>query len=635
MATVDELKILIKAETKQLKKELDQVNRKLGTMNKHAERSTTRLSAGFKRAAIGAGALGLAVGKMGGSVARVGMGFEDLQTSLNTVFGGVEEGEKARQKIIEFAQTTPFQIETATKAFIALKSAGIEPNMEMLQTFADTASVSVDQLGTFEAMIRLVQRSAAGGMGLEELNMISDRGINVTGMLQERLGKSRDELSEFGKTAEGAAEMVKILVEELGEDFGGAMAAKMGNLSTITSNMEIAFRSLADEIFKSGLGDMLKDISLSFTGIANGIADTIRAAREGPTVRDLTATEVTTQKTFKDSRGKNVTRDFTETVFTDDVEEQRKILQSRIEEQKALIAQLGVLEQIADSNRESQRTTNLINSAKERLLMLEEAQDSISEKTIENEKEKETKAQNLIEFQTRFKKLVEDTADVGAQLADEIALIDQIAEDPALIKMFATSAEELQKIRDHLVEMKESEGLTALEEQFGKLAPVINEATNKFTNDFVQSLMDGENAMESFKNLFKDMARQIIASALQMQIIKPIMDAMFTAVGLPVGTKAGGGRVQKGMPTLVGERGAEIFVPNTGGTIMNNMDSKNAMSGGGGITVVQHNNFALGVGATARAEVAKLLPQIQESSKAAVLEAAARGGSFRRGLVGG
>jgi hypothetical protein len=100
MATVDELKILIKAETKQLKKELDQVNRKLGTMNKHAERSTTRLSAGFKRAAIGAGALGLAVGKMGGSVARVGMGFEDLQTSLNTVFGGVEEGEnKASSKV--------------------------------------------------------------------------------------------------------------------------------------------------------------------------------------------------------------------------------------------------------------------------------------------------------------------------------------------------------------------------------------------------------------------------------------------------------------------------------------------------------------------------------------------------------
>ncbi|BCV02153.1 MAG: hypothetical protein CM15mV50_420 [uncultured marine virus] len=35
---------------------------------------------------------------------------------------------------------------------------------------------------------------------------------------------------------------------------------------------------------------------------------------------------------------------------------------------------------------------------------------------------------------------------------------------------------------------------------------------------------------------------------------------------------------------------------------MNNMNTKNALSGGGGVTVVQNNNFALGGGATARAE---------------------------------
>ena len=50
---------------------------------------------------------------------------------------------------------------------------------------------------------------------------------------------------------------------------------------------------------------------------------------------------------------------------------------------------------------------------------------------------------------------------------------------------------------------------------------------------------------------------------------------------------------------------------------------------------VQNNNFALGVGATARAEVQKLLPQIAETSKMAVFEAAARGGAYRKGLLGG
>src|SRR5210317_2378055 len=113
-------------------------------------------------------------------------------------------GETAMQKIFTFAQTTPFQIEDATKAFIQLKSAGIEPSMDMLQTFADTASTSIDQLGAFEALIRIVQRSAAGGMGLEEINQLDDRGIPATKILTEALGKSREELSEFGKTAEGA-----------------------------------------------------------------------------------------------------------------------------------------------------------------------------------------------------------------------------------------------------------------------------------------------------------------------------------------------------------------------------------------------------------------------------------------------
>tara|TARA_R110002012_G_scaffold190450_1_gene358020 strand:- start:4855 stop:6687 length:1833 start_codon:yes stop_codon:yes gene_type:complete len=610
MATVDELKILIKAETRQLKKELDQVNRKLRTTNQQAQKSSTMLTAGFKKAALGIVGFGLAIGKTGSVVANVGSGFEDLKDSLDTVFGSVDAGDEAMQKIFKFAQTTPFQIETATKAFIALKSAGIEPSMDMLQTFADTASVSVDQLGTFEAMIRLVQRSAAGGMGLEELNMISDRGINVTGMLQEKLGLTRDELSTFGKTAEGAAEMVRVLIEELGVEFGGAMASKMDNLSTKTSNMTIAFRQLGDELFKSGLGDFLKGMADQLTAMAESIAKSVRAARGAETLIDVTGkTDLKSQL------------------------EELKLLRKAEEDKfnqgatKRFIQGKGgkSVKDMKDAALEMEKLDGLIAGVEEKLIML----------SMKGHDGEGGLAAELIEFQSIFGKLQEDVVNPVTKINEQLALIDKIAASSTLMETFGTTAEEIEKIRTHLNVMKEEDSISELEEAFGELAPVIAEATNKFTNDFVQSLMDGENAMESFKNLFKDMARQIIASALQMQVIKPIMDAMFTAVGLPVGQKAGGGRVQKGMPTLVGERGAEIFVPNTGGTIMNNMNSKNALSGGGGITVVQHNNFALGVGATARAEVAKLLPQIQESSKAAVLEAAARGGSFRRGLMGG
>ena len=269
---------------------------------------------------------------------------------------------------------------------------------------------------------------------------------------------------------------------------------------------------------------------------------------------------------------------------------------------------------------------------------LEEFQKQINKRDVEIDKESILIAGQKLDMQNKLVALFKKSRDPLEDVKNQIDLGKES------LREFFDAAVEAKTITDKISfdefvagiqDVIDDDKISELEKAFGELAPVIAEATDEFTNDFVQSLMDGENAMDSFKNLFKDMARQIIASALQMQIIKPIMDAMFTAVGLPVSAKAGGGRVQKGMPTLVGERGAEIFVPNTGGTIMNNMNSKNALSGGGGVTVVQHNNFALGVGATARAEVAKLLPQIQESSKAAVLEAAARGGSFRRGLMGG
>jgi phage-related minor tail protein len=134
------------------------------------------------------------------------------------------------------------------------------------------------------------------------------------------------------------------------------------------------------------------------------------------------------------------------------------------------------------------------------------------------------------------------------------------------------------------------------------------------------------------------MIQQVIAEFLKMKVIKPLMNALFSAVGLPtipMDTSAGGGTIQGGRPTLVGERGPEIFVPNTGGTIMNNMNSRNAMGGGTPINIYQNLNFATGVVPTVRAEITKMMPQIADVTKAAVQESAMRGGSFRRSLVGG
>ena len=92
---------------------------------------------------------------------------------------------------------------------------------------------------------------------------------------------------------------------------------------------------------------------------------------------------------------------------------------------------------------------------------------------------------------------------------------------------------------------------------------------------------------------------------------------------------ASGGTVQAGTPTLVGERGPELFVPGSAGKIMNNADTKGSISGSG-VSVVQNLNFAVGVTNTVRAEVMNMLPAIQQSTISAVADAKQRGGKFSK-----
>ena len=82
------------------------------------------------------------------------------------------------------------------------------------------------------------------------------------------------------------------------------------------------------------------------------------------------------------------------------------------------------------------------------------------------------------------------------------------------------------------------------------------------------------------------------------------------------------------LPVLVGERGPELFMPNTGGTIKNQMDAMRMMQGGGGTTVHQNINVETGVQNTVRAEIVNLMPMIKKETMNAVADAKQRGGSF-------
>jgi hypothetical protein len=656
MATVDELVIQIKADVKDLKKKMKDVNGELDKVGKKGSRGlnkTTKASRGLGVAMLGLKASAVAVvgalagiAKVGGTIARVGAQFEDLKDSLDTVFGSIEEGDVAMDKVFQFAQTTPFQIETATKAFIALKSAGIEPSMEMLQTFADTASVSTDQLGTFEALIRTVQRSASGGMGLEELNMIADRGIDVLGIFKKELNLGKDDIAKFGKTSQGAELMVKALIKGLQEKFGGAMETKMDNLSTKTSNMEIAFKQLGDTIFQMGLGEFLKEQADGLTAMANAIGDFLARTSGLKGIDLIEDVEGQGERVTERNRAANITLLDEEIKRLQELTIQNK---KTLDSTKAFNEERGV-DSIA-SRMQIEQLEEQIARGKS-LILVEMSRKKTLEAlngTLKDNNEETSKATDLNKEQTaffnQFGKLLSDTVKPLDEVQQQIKMLNELmaegvvdAEGNPLI-----DPDEGEKVLAHLQglekELQEVEGAMEL------ISDAVIQSSMAFSKDFADALLDGENALESFRDFSKNIVSQIIAIFLQMAFINKILNVVF-AGQIKAGNmdrfstfefganKAGGGTVQPRTPVLVGERGPEIFVPNTGGTVMNNMNSKNAMGGGGDIIINQNLNFSTGVQSTVRSEVLKLLPTISEVTKASVMDSASRGGNFAKAVRG-
>ena len=103
-----------------------------------------------------------------------------------------------------------------------------------------------------------------------------------------------------------------------------------------------------------------------------------------------------------------------------------------------------------------------------------------------------------------------------------------------------------------------------------------------------------------------------------------------TTTGTTLPGTATGGSVSGSAPRLVGERGPELFVPHTAGSVTPSSLTPGKLGGGGGVNIVQNLNFAVGITNTVRAEVMNMLPAIQSSTLSAVADAKQRGGKFSK-----
>ena len=149
-------------------------------------------------------------------------------------------------------------------------------------------------------------------------------------------------------------------------------------------------------------------------------------------------------------------------------------------------------------------------------------------------------------------------------------------------------------------------------------------------DSFADMVVDGKFSLDSFEDIFKNFVKRMIAKAIEMFIIEQIFSSIFPTFGFGGGgtvpARAGGGHASG--PILVGERGPELFVPSSTGSIKNNMDTQNILGSGQTNVVNQTINIETGVAQTVRAEVLNLMPQIRQNTMAAMVDARKRGGSM-------
>ena len=567
-----------------------------------------------------AGKLKAALVAIGGAlvvreVLRVTAEFEDLRDSLKSVTGSAEAGKQAFDFISDFATRTQFSVQDLSRSFITLKASGIEPTEKLLRVFTDTAAVTTDQLGVLEAMTRVFSRGVQGGLGLEELNQIADRGIPVFRILEEQLGITRLEISKFGQTTDGARKILEALEKGLGETFAGATEEKLDNLSVSFSNFGIALDNLKDAFGQ--------EVSPEVTRFTNNLAATITFIE--PVIEllgKLTKFLIQGVNIAFELVGKSVA--FVVKKFSD------------------FLRFLGVIDAETKKNIEAidNMTDSMNNLGKETEKVIELTDQPIFDLTKQMQdsvKANNKMIENIKNRQKTELQLIQDRMDKELEMVDEQRhLLETLANDRILAGSDADLekrilAKQLKELNDLEIKIR-LEGINERLELVKQAAEEENRIRQQAYDKNLQAIKDKNfNELElekltkgQIKDLTKATGRELLGelaksnkTAFQLNKALAIADAAVNTArgvtralalgpfGIPLaGLIAGlgavqiatiasqkyqgrrlGGRMNQNQPYMVGEKGAELFVPSGGGKIIPN----NKLGGGEGSTIVNFN----------------------------------------------
>ena len=606
-------------------RQIDNLNRSLGRTTK----STIDLGGALRLAGAAFAAIG--IGKFAKSIVGVGRQVENLQLRFKFLFNSAEEGAKAFDTLTEFAGTVPFSLEeiAAASGNLAVVSKDAEQLRENLQLTANVAAISgLD----FRTAGEQIQRALSGGISAADL--LRERGIkSLLGFkdgvkvtveeTQEAFNKTFGPDGTFGNAAVAMANTFDGLASMVGDKFFNIKrtvsdSGPFDTLKAVVSVLDKALTKNFENIQKAAQGfgeaivlqaklvligsaqilDALQPVTDFLTNAFNNI---VRATNGLPGIIKTLGVIGFLALGIK---GKLIVAaisgvaDKVVGIFadlTDFIARQKQKLAGFLEalnfDEAAKNLRQNSLEMQAEAEALRKKFSKLGDEGKTAEVKLAEMMQTLEENPAALGKN--TKAA------LEYIKALE--AEIVALKKTEKAINDTIPPGMTQESMFKKLTFTVKDFKEAFVETFSDmlEKFSPVNEAVNLLIGTFNTFKRGVGDAFADAILGAKSLSESLGQLAQQIVKQLISGIIQLGLqifvfdiireklenirrgqkninkelktelaLRTLLAAFGGGFGLPF--FANGGPVGANAPIIVGERGPEIFVPNSSGTIVPN-----------------------------------------------------------------
>jgi len=512
--------------------------------------------------------IGLGAGVVLKGIVSAGMQIEELGVQLEALFGSAKKGKDALDVVTKFAKTTPFELSNIQQGVTAL--ATVSEKAESLgisfeELLKITGNTAVQLGGDFALASQQIQRSFSAGIGSADL--FRDRAVTAMAGFSAGVKVSVDESilglakafgtgGKFGELTNKLAQTLKGTISnlkdafftiqtEIASGFFDELKRQLGDLKEFTETNDQAIRRLSRE--------MGENLAVAVLKLSNAIKTLTTNFRDFQSVIGLLAV------TFGGFLGKIAGVG----LIIDDINRRFKAL--------AGVTEKKLLPNARDFHKVMIQT-------KQELFDIAQIEQSIAKA-----KEKELQIQRFIQEESNKNRVkFHDLEKEGVKKFREQNDIQ---------------GQVLKKIKQQNEEFSISDEIVGF----------INRGVDSFSRGIAESLILGKSLKDTFSNMARTLAVEVLTQLISIVAKKSVELAIEKMITREKQKQASlsavsggsslfgmaksflgfskGGAVSKGQPIVVGEQGAELFVPNQTGQITQSARG----TGNGGATTVNFN----------------------------------------------